>query len=145
MNSVHLRRAPVLGVLIAISLIVAACGSGSKTSATSTSKAAPTPSALSTSWELSGANAQNTRDVGGPINASNVSTLGVAWTVPIQASGTYGSYSTTPVVSNGVLYTQDLASNVYAVNLASGKLMWIKKYSSPDAGPNGVAVANGTV
>jgi outer membrane protein assembly factor BamB/plastocyanin len=145
MNCVHVRRAPMFGALIAMSLVVAACGSGSKTSTTSPPKAASTPSALSSSWELPGANAQNTRDVGGPINASNVSTLGVAWTLPIQASGTYGSYSATPVVSNGVLYTQDLASNVYAVNLASGKVIWIKKYSSPDAGPNGVAVANGIV
>ena len=104
----------------------------------------PTASLPST-WELAGADPQNTRDVGGPINSSNVSTLGVAWTVPIIATGTFGAYATTPVVSNGVVYTQDLASNVYAINLETGKLLWIKKYNSPDEGPNGVTVANGTV
>ncbi len=97
MKSANVRRVTVIGLIAAISLIVAACGSSSKTT-TSTVKAA----ALPTSWELPGADAQNTRDVGGPINSTNVSTLGVAWTVPIVASGTFGAYATTPVVSNGV-------------------------------------------
>jgi outer membrane protein assembly factor BamB len=140
MKSANLRRVTVVGLIAAISLIVAACGS-SNNNTTSTAKTA----ALPTTWELPGANAQNTRDVGGPINSSNVSTLGVAWTVPIVASGTFGAYATTPVVSNCVLYTQDLASNVYAINLSTGKLLWIKKYNSPNEGPDGVTVANGTV
>ncbi|HTA33175.1 MAG TPA: PQQ-binding-like beta-propeller repeat protein [Solirubrobacteraceae bacterium] len=140
MKSANLRRVTVVGLIAAISLIVAACGS-SNNNTTSTAKTA----ALPTTWELPGANAQNTRDVGGPINSTNVSTLGVAWTVPIVASGTFGAYATTPVVSNGVLYTQDLASNVYAINLSTGKLLWIKKYNSPNEGPDGVTVANGTV
>src|SRR5271170_5993817 len=143
MKSVHLRRVMGVGLLAAMSLLVAACGSSSKSSSTSTTTVKT--AVLPTSWELAGADAQNTRDVGGPINSSNVSTLGVAWTVPIIASGTFGAYATTPVVSNGVLYTQDLASNVYAINLSTGKLLWIKKYNSPDEGPNGVTVANGTV
>jgi outer membrane protein assembly factor BamB/plastocyanin len=128
----------VAGLVVTLALLLAACGS-SKTST------AATATGLSTSWELPGGDAQNTRAAGGPINASNVSTLGVAWTVPISATGTFGAYATTPVVANGVVYTQDLASNVYAINLASGKLVWTKKYNSPDEGPNGVAVANGTV
>jgi outer membrane protein assembly factor BamB len=146
MKSVRLRRVTGVGLLIALSLLVAACGS-SKSSSTSTtsSTSSPATAALPTTWELPGGSAQNTRDVGGPINASNVSTLGVAWTVPITASGTFGAYATTPVVSGGVVYTQDLASNVYAINLATGKLLWTKKYNSPDEGPNGVTVANGTV
>ena len=141
MKSANLRRVTIFGLIAAISLIVAACGSSKSTTTTSTVKAA----ALPVSWELPGANAQNTRDVGGPINSANVGTLGVAWTVPIVASGTFGAYATTPVVANGVLYTQDLASNVYAINLTTGKLLWIKKFNSPDEGPNGVTVANGTV
>jgi outer membrane protein assembly factor BamB/plastocyanin len=146
MKSVHLRRVVGFGLLAAVSLLIAACGSSSNNSSSSSSTTATKPAAaLPTSWELPGADAQNTRDVGGPINASNVSTLGVAWTVPIVASGTFGAYATTPVVANGVVYTQDLASNVYAINLETGKLLWTKKYNSPDEGPNGVTVANGTV
>ncbi|HEX4187671.1 MAG TPA: PQQ-binding-like beta-propeller repeat protein, partial [Solirubrobacteraceae bacterium] len=128
------------GLVVTFALLLAACGSSKNSGATAAS--APTPS---TSWELPGADAQNTRAAGGPIDASNVSTLGVAWTVPITATGTFGAYAATPVVSNGVVYTQDLASNVFAINLATGKVMWSKKYNSPNEGPNGVTVANGTV
>jgi outer membrane protein assembly factor BamB len=145
MKSVHLRRAVGVGLLAAMSLLVAACGSSGKSNSTSSTKTAATTASLPSTWELPGADAQNTRDVGGPITSANVSTLGVAWTVPIVATGTFGAYATTPVVSNGVVYTQDLASNVYAINLETGKLLWIKKYNSPDEGPNGVTVANGTV
>jgi outer membrane protein assembly factor BamB len=145
MRSAKLRRGAGIGLLVVLSLLVAACGSSNSSSTSSTTTAKAATPALSTTWELAGANAQNSRDVGGPINASNVSTLGVAWSVPIQASGSFGTYATTPVVSNGVVYTQDLASNVYAINLESGKLLWVKKYNSPDTGPNGVTVANGTI
>ena len=144
---VHSARLAGFCLLVAASLLVAACGSGGKTSTTAvptTTSAHPT-SALSTAWSLPGADLQNTRDVGGPINASNVSTLGVAWTDPITAATEFGGYSATPVVSGGVMYTQDLKSNVQAINVQSGKVLWTKKYNSTSIGPNGVTVANGTV
>src|SRR4051812_2169290 len=115
-----------LGLLLATSLLLAACGSGSGSgSSSSSSKSASTKTATpATGWSLPGADLQNSRYVGGPINASNVSTLGVAWTVPITATSAFGGYSTTPVVVKGVLYTQDLASNVQAIDLKSGKVLW---------------------
>jgi outer membrane protein assembly factor BamB len=133
-------------VLAATIMAVAACGSGGKTSSTpvATTNPADHNSALTT-WTLPGADAQNTRNVGGPINASNVSTLGVAWTLPITAHSAFGAYATTPVVANGVLYTQDLASNVQAINFTSGKVIWTHKYNSPNEGPNGVTFANGNL
>ena len=123
----------------------AAAEASTSTTAVPTTTPAHTTSALSTAWSLPGADLQNTRDVGGPINASNVSTLGVAWTDPITATTEFGGYSATPVVSGGVMYTQDLQSNVQAINLQSGKVLWTKKYNSTSIGPNGVTVANGTV
>jgi outer membrane protein assembly factor BamB/predicted lipoprotein with Yx(FWY)xxD motif len=145
---VHSRRLVSFCLLAATIVLVAACGSGGKTSSTTavpaTTPAHPTP-ALSTAWSLPGADLQNTRDVGGPINASNVSTLGVAWADPIKAATEFGGYSATPVVSGGVMYTQDLDSNVQAINLQSGKVLWTKKYDSTSIGPNGVTIANGTV
>jgi outer membrane protein assembly factor BamB len=94
---------------------------------------------------LPGANLQNTRDITGPINSSNVSKLGVAWTVPIKASGVFGGYATTPVVVNGVVYTQDLDSNVEAIQLSTGKVLWTHLFNAPNEGPDGVNVVNGTV
>jgi alcohol dehydrogenase (cytochrome c) len=97
-------------------------------------------------WTLPGANLQNTRDVASSIDSANVATLGVAWCVPIPASsaGTDG-YATTPVVVNGVVYTQDLKSNVMAITLATGRVLWTHTYDSPNGGPDGVNVVGGVV
>jgi alcohol dehydrogenase (cytochrome c) len=101
--------------------------------------------AVAQGWLLPGANLQNTRDVAGPINSSDVSQLGVAWTVPITAPALPGGYATTPVVVNGVVYVQDLDSNVMAIQLSTGKVLWTHDYNQPNAGPDGVNVVNGTV
>jgi outer membrane protein assembly factor BamB len=98
-------------------------------------------------WSLPGGNLANTRDVASAIISSNVSTLGVAWTVPLRIpiSHTDGAYAATPVVVNGVVYAQDLESNVMAISLATGRVLWRHTYSSPNGGPDGVNVANGVV
>jgi alcohol dehydrogenase (cytochrome c) len=96
-------------------------------------------------WPLPGADLQNTRNVPGPIKSSNVATLKKAWSVPIVATGTFGTYATTPVVVKGTVYTQDINSNVYSINLKTGKRNWFKKYNSPSVGPNGVSVVDGVV
>jgi alcohol dehydrogenase (cytochrome c) len=102
-------------------------------------------------WTLPGANLQNTRDAASAITASNIAHLGVAWCVPVESTGEARSigltdgYSTTPIVVNGVVYTQDIESNVMAIKLATGKVLWTHNYSSPDGGPDGVNVANGIV
>jgi outer membrane protein assembly factor BamB len=102
-------------------------------------------------WTLPGADMQNTRDVAGAITASNVAQLGVAWCVPVESTGEAGAngladgYSTTPVVVNGVVYLQDIESNVMAIKLATGKVLWTHNYSSVNGGPDGVNVANGVV
>jgi outer membrane protein assembly factor BamB len=106
---------------------------------------------VAAAWTLPGGNLQNTRDVTSAITASNVAQLGVAWCVPIestgeaQSAGVTDGYSTTPVVVNGVVYLQDMESNVMAIKIATGKVLWTHNYSSPNGGPDGVNVAGGTV
>jgi outer membrane protein assembly factor BamB len=113
------------------------------------SAASPAPkataSAVAPTWALPGADLENTRDVAGPITTANVGQLKFAWELPIKAAGSFGVLATTPVVSDGVVYEQDLASNVLAIQQSTGKLLWEHKYNSPDVGPNGVTVINGTV
>ncbi len=116
-----------------------AAGTGA-THAVLAGAAVPSPSGAAAGWALPGANLANTRDVAGPITSANVKTLGVAWTVPIKAG-----YATTPVVVNGVVYTQDLHSNVMAISLATGKVLWTHNYNSLNGGPDGVTVAGGVV
>jgi outer membrane protein assembly factor BamB len=87
----------------------------------------------------------NTRYVGGPINSANVSKLETAWSLPLSAKSEYGSYSSAPIISNGVVFSQDLESNVQAISLKTGKVIWTKTYESPDQGPNGLVVEGGRV
>ena len=140
---IEMQRARLLAsaglAVTASGLALAACGGGSHAD----NKALPEPA--KTSWSLPGGDLQNTRHVGGPINASSVSQLGVAWTVPITATSAFGGFASTPVVAKGVMYTQDLASNVQAVDFKTGKILWTTKFDSPDEGPNGVTVVDGTV
>ena len=91
-------------------------------------------------WTLPGADLANTRDVASAITSSNVSKLGVAWTVPLRTSTAHsdGAYATTPVIVNGVVYVQDLQSNVIAIGLATGQVLWTHAYNSPNGGPDGV-------
>jgi len=43
------------------------------------------------------------------------------------------------------VYTQDLQSDVMAIGLATGKVLWTRDYNSPNGGPDGVTVAGGVV
>ena len=140
--------------LLAVTLLAAACSS-STPAATGTvasgTHGAATPSG---SWPYSNADMANTRDAAGStISSANVSGLREAWTFRLTgtaASGVEGSgaLSATPIVADGVVYFQDLDANVYAVALATGKLKWEYQVNIPEKsgpGPDGVAVANGTV
>lgn len=100
-----------------------------------------------TGWPQPNADEQATRNVASPINSGSVSRLTQAWTAPIvgNAARWSGGYASTPVVVNGVAYSQDLDSNVYAIDLQSGRTLWTTMYSDTSNGPNGVAVSDGRV
>jgi len=79
------------------------------------------------------------------INASNVSKLHPIWRFRIPGSGAFGNFASTPIVQGGVVYLQDLNSNVYALNRATGKVKWAHKFNKPSEGPNGIAFGYGRV
>lgn len=87
-----------------------------------------------------GVDLASSRHAEGEIDRSNASTLKEAWSLPLTAQSSYGAMSATPAVAGDVAYIQDLESNVQAVEVSSGKVLWTKKYSEPDQGPNGVTV-----
>src|SRR5262245_47228502 len=64
---------------------------------------------------------------------------------PPGTAPVFGTYATTPVVVDGVVYTQDLQSNVIAIGLATGRVLWKHAYNSQNGGPDGVNVVNGSV
>lgn len=87
----------------------------------------------------------NTRQVSGPIDSSTVTGLEQAWTLPITATSAFGSYASSPIISKGVMYSQDLASNVQAIDVETGEVLWSTPFEQADHGPNGVVVAKGLV
>ena len=149
------RRSTAASVtlVVAVGLAAGGCGSaGHPAAAGCLSKAvqSATPGAAA-DWTLPGGDLANTRDVASPITSSNVAQLGVAWCVPVEstgltkAAGLADGYATTPVVVNGVVYIQDQESNVMAIRLSTGKVLWTHDYNSLNGGPDGVNVVGGTV
>src|ERR1700728_2363222 len=138
MRRISMRPLVVLALVVVASVVVVACGGSSKKKNTSTTTAAATTTSSSTSsavastppassatvsstWSVPNADAYNTRAVTSQINASNVSSLKVAWTVPLTEGGSQGDYANTPVFGpNHMVYFQDLAESVFAVNDTTG-------------------------
>lgn len=87
----------------------------------------------------------NTRNAPSAINAGNANQLEPAWSLPQRAQAADLRYIASPAVEGGVAYLQDPRSNVEAVDLESGELLWERRYEEPVSGPNGVIVAGGVV
>ncbi|CAN5397589.1 PQQ-dependent methanol/ethanol family dehydrogenase [soil metagenome] len=79
------------------------------------------------------------------IDSSNVSQLGVAWRFPLTAVSGYGAATANPIVVGEAVYLQDMESNVFALDRATGAVKWTKEYKAATIGPNGVAVGYGRV
>ncbi len=124
-------RVAAVGLLLVAGIALSSCGSSPKPPLNGSGYPNDNPS--------------NTRDVSGPIDSSTVSKLQVAWTLPLTAKSLYGSYSSAPIISKGVVYSQDLGSNVQAIDLQTGEVLWTKTFESADQGPNGLVVAGGRV
>jgi alcohol dehydrogenase (cytochrome c) len=160
----HPRHALVVAIVTAISVLVAACGGSGSAGHSATasahactvitgSRAAPGTVAVA-SWPDPNGDLANTRDAtSSTISAANVSRLRQAWSFKLTGAAArsvqaYGSLTAAPIVTRGVVYIQDLNSDVYAISLATGKLRWEYRCDQPELsgpGPNGVAVTNGKV
>ena len=138
-------------LLVGLSVELTACSSTSTPTATTVTN--PEAARPFGSWPYPNGDLANTRNAAGStISSANVASLQQAWTFKLPAalvtSGPgFGSLTGTPIVTDGVVYLQDLGNNVYALALATGKLKWEYQVSSKivEGGPNGVAVAGGVV
>ncbi len=162
-NTSNRRHFVVLGAALVVvsGLIAGGCSSSSSSSGTSSSTPAcpskrgatvtgTAPAATgqpAAGWTQPDGDLASTRYVASAITSANVSKLGVAWTVPLTMNITHtdGAYATTPVIVNGVVYVQDLNSDVFAISLATGKVVWTHDYDSANGGPDGVNVVGGVV
>jgi len=155
------RRLAVAGAALVVAAgLIAGCSGSSSSGSSSSTLTCPSKRGAAVSgtapaatgqpaagWTAPDANLASTRYVASAITSANVSKLGVAWTMPLTMNTTHtdGAYATTPVIVNGVVYVQDLDSNVYAISLATGKVLWTHDYNSANGGPDGVNVTGGVV
>ncbi len=97
-------------------------------------------------WPLANRDYANTRAaLDAEISSENVDTLDVAWAFDIPGVGTWGAAATTPLIANGVVYFQDLESNVFALDFETGDVIWEKIYNRAVLGPNGPGIGYGKV
>jgi outer membrane protein assembly factor BamB len=105
------------------------------------------PAAHAADWTFANGDLSSTRAVpASPIDATSVKTLHVAWRFHFKVPpGESGELTATPVVALGVVYLQDMQSNVYALDLTTGALRWKHLFGDTNPGPDGVAVVGDRV
>jgi glucose dehydrogenase/plastocyanin len=97
-------------------------------------------------WPIANGDYAATRNaVNSQIDSSNVANLEVVWRSPIDVASSFGAATAPPVIVDGVIYYQDMASNVQAIDLATGQVKWTATYNVGNVGPNGLAVGYGLV
>ena len=97
-------------------------------------------------WPSHNLDLSNTRaDFDTQIEARDVATLKPRWTFSLRGGGIFGVFTSNPIVLGGVVYLEDSDSDVFALRLSTGKLVWKHDYRSvtPSGGPNGVAYGYG--
>ena len=123
-------RARVVAVVVAAGLL-SGCGAGGRHGP----------------WPLPGADLAGTRAASGAgIDADNVAKLRPVWRFSLRATPSFsGVFASTPVADRTTVYVQDLRSNVFALDRATGAVRWSRLYHARNDGPNGLAVAGGRV
>ncbi len=104
----------------------------------------PEVRAFADDWPLPGRDYLNSRaTTRSRIDSSNVATLTPAWQTPLPGRGSYGNAATTPLIAGDTIYIQDLATNVTAIDRATGAVRWKRTYDDLVVGPTGVALGWG--
>jgi outer membrane protein assembly factor BamB len=93
-------------------------------------------------WRLPNGELAGTRAASrSPIDAGNVSRLRPRWRFELTAKpGSFGVFASTPIADRDTVYVQDLRSNVFALDRATGRVRWTRRYHAQNDGPNGLAV-----
>lgn len=105
----------------------------------------PSPRARSIDWTSSNGNLENTRAAANTaIDAADVAHLSKTWDFPLTGPGTFaGLLVAAPLVVGGTIYLINVDSDVFAIDRATGTLIWKHDFNSPTPGPNGLAYAGG--
>jgi quinohemoprotein ethanol dehydrogenase len=134
MRGRRLAVVAVLAIALALALAIAAVGRGTGVTAPITKAPAFTAAELSApagdDWLTNGGSVTNERySTLDQINKSNVGKLKLAWKIHLKSGGTRAySQEATPVVYKGVMYISTGNDDVFALDAATGKVLW--KYES---------------
>ena len=97
-------------------------------------------------WTLPNGDLAGTRAADSSIRAGNVGQLQARWRFGFTGRPTYsGVFASTPVVDRDTVYVEDLQSNVFALDRATGALRWEHRYQARNGGPNGLALDGGRI
>ncbi len=98
-------------------------------------------------WPLPNLDLESTRALpASGIDRENVAGLHVAWRFRFRAApGDSGAFTATPTVAGDTVYVQDMRSNVFALDLKTGRVLWRRLFDATNPGPDGLAVQDGRV
>jgi len=97
-------------------------------------------------WPVANGDLEQTRTArDAKITAANVGRLGVAWKLDLHGASKWGAAASGPLISKGVVYFQDLVSNVHALDARTGAERWRRSFAHDAFGPNGPALGWGRV
>ncbi|MDX6398736.1 MAG: hypothetical protein QOJ43_2144 [Gaiellaceae bacterium] len=95
-------------------------------------------------WPLANHDYANSRaTTSSRIDSSTVGTLGMSWQRGLRSASKWGTAASGPLIAKGVVYFQDLGSNVFAIDAGSGSLKWKHVVRQKAFGPNGPALGWG--
>jgi outer membrane protein assembly factor BamB len=69
----------------------------------------------------------------------------VKWRFAFKGASGFGAFASTPISLGGIVYLQDLNSNVFALDRTTGRVKWHHMFNKPSVGPNGVALGDGRI
>lgn len=134
-------------IAFGVVLLIAACAQTKTSTPTASSlDIPPEVKGHEAEWPLANHDYANTRAaVDSTINSSNVDNLKIAWTASLSGTAEWGAGTGNPIISDGVVYFQDLGANTYAVELQTGRLIWKTKYENQIFGPSGPGIGYGKI
>jgi outer membrane protein assembly factor BamB len=125
------------GALATLALALAAAAAAAGTTA---GRPPPEWAANAAGWPAHNHDLSNTRaTTRTPIDSRTVARLKVRWRFAFTGTSSFGAFASTPIVLGDTVYLQDLNSNVYALDRATGRLRWKHEFDEANVGPNGVS------
>lgn len=108
--------------------------------------APPELSAAADDWPIANGDLLGHRAVlDSPISSKTVDRLELQWSYEAPGGGTFGNFTTTPLVLGDSVYVGDLTTKVHAIDRATGKARFVAGKGAAIFGPTGVGLGWGQV